>query len=244
MLHTGGNEVSLKEVQTCETPVPTKTHYPIAHYDFYNQVSSNLENIGLEIVHEQHALAKDGNRYFGLLQVDNGNEDQDYGLVIGLRNSHDKRFPAGFCVGSGVFVCDNLAFSSEIVLARKHTLNIFNDLPNMVMRGIGQLTEHRQLQHNRIESYKNTGLTNQEAESAIIELLRVKAVLTTQIIHIVNQWDNPSYPEFAENRNVYRLFNAVTTTMKGNTSLEEIPRRSFALHGVCDQLSGVTIQGN
>jgi hypothetical protein len=33
--------------------------------------------------------------------------------VLGLRNSHDKRFPAGLVGGSAVFVCDNLAFSGE-----------------------------------------------------------------------------------------------------------------------------------
>ena len=60
------------------------------------------------VANEAHALWSDGLRYFGLLEVTNGAAHDDYGLVIGLRNSHDKSFPASIALGSGVFVCDNL----------------------------------------------------------------------------------------------------------------------------------------
>jgi hypothetical protein len=49
----------------------------------------------MRIVTEAHGLSADGSRYFGLLQVVNGQEQADYSYVLGLRNSHDKRFPAG-----------------------------------------------------------------------------------------------------------------------------------------------------
>ena len=58
---------------------------------------------------------------FGLLEVANCQQTEDYAYVLGLRNSHDKRFPAGLAVGASVFVCDNLSFSGEIKIGRKHT---------------------------------------------------------------------------------------------------------------------------
>ena len=54
---------------------------------------------------------------------------EDYCWVLGLRNSHDKTFPAGIVAGASVFVCDNLSFSGEIKFARKHTRFIVRDLP-------------------------------------------------------------------------------------------------------------------
>ena len=60
---------------------------------------------GLRVVTESHGLTHDGERYFGLLQVANGHDDSDFGLVVGVRNSHDKRFPAALVVGASVFVC-------------------------------------------------------------------------------------------------------------------------------------------
>jgi hypothetical protein len=49
---------------------------------------------GLHVVSEAHGLAHDGQRYFGLLQVANGSNPEDFGLVVGVRNAHDKSFPA------------------------------------------------------------------------------------------------------------------------------------------------------
>jgi hypothetical protein len=54
-------------------------------------VQQSLERQGLHVVTESHGLTKEGNRYFGLLQVANGTNPDDFGLVVGIRNSHDKR---------------------------------------------------------------------------------------------------------------------------------------------------------
>ena len=56
-------------------------------------------------MNESHGLTHDGNRCFSLLQVANGHSDQDFALVVGIRNSHDQTFPAGLVVGASVFVC-------------------------------------------------------------------------------------------------------------------------------------------
>ena len=45
-------------------------------------------------------------------------------FVVGVRNSHDKSFPAGLVIGASIFVCDNLSFSGEVKLARKHTVHV------------------------------------------------------------------------------------------------------------------------
>lgn len=54
--------------------------------------------------------------------------------MVGLRNSHDKRFLVGISFGSRVFVCDNLAFTGDHVVKRKHTANLKRDLPGLVHR--------------------------------------------------------------------------------------------------------------
>ena len=81
----------------------------------------------MTVVNQAHGLWGDGARYFGLLEVHNGSTDRDYGLVVGLRNSHDKSFPAAIALGAAVFCCDNLSFSSEVTLARRHTRYIERD---------------------------------------------------------------------------------------------------------------------
>ncbi len=92
---------------------------------------------------------------FGVWGIQNGSiGESDYGLTIGIRNSHDKRFPVGMVVGSHVFVCDNLCFSGSIKLTAKHTLNVFRDLPQKVFDSFGKLQGANTLQKERIAGYK------------------------------------------------------------------------------------------
>lgn len=62
-----------------------------------------------------------------------------YQYVLGLRNSNNKRFAAGMVIGIAPFVCDNLAFSGEVKLARKHTVFIKRDLPMMIDEKLDRL---------------------------------------------------------------------------------------------------------
>jgi len=194
--------------------------------------------VGLKVVNEAHALSSGGQRYFGLLEVVNGQQHGDYGLVLGLRNSHDKTFPAALAVGSGVFVCDNLAFSGEVTIARRHTVFIERDLPQLVQRAVGQLGDLRGLQDHRIERYKATRLTDMRAHHLIVRALEARVLPTTAIPVVVREWRRPSHKEFAEGgRTAWRLFNAVTEAIKGR-SLDALPRRTQALHGMLDAVCG------
>src|ERR1700730_16191256 len=105
ILHCGANAVSREQVSAVLTPTRTETWVPIGHDRLLTGVQHSLERSGLHVVTESHGLTHDGSRYFGLLQVANGSNADDFGLVVGLRNSHDKSFPAALVLGASVFVC-------------------------------------------------------------------------------------------------------------------------------------------
>lgn len=230
-LHAGGKKVEREQVFGVVTPPETETWTPIPHHSLLQAVESNLIGSGFSVVAESHALAHEGDRYFGLLQVVNGHNSDDYGLVIGVRNSHDKAFPASLCLGSSVFVCDNLSFSGEVKLGRKHTKFINRDLPQVVSRAVGLLGDHRQNQDDRIAAYKNTGLSNMEANDFIIRALESRVIGTQAVVDVVKCWRTPPHPEFTE-RNCWSLFNAFTEVLKGN--MEQAFKRTTALHGLMD----------
>ena len=108
ILHCGARHVERRVVEKAPTPRSSETWVPVPHHRLLEQVESTVVGSGLTVVNQAHALWNDGLRYFGLLEVANGESHDDYGLVIGLRNSHDKSFPAAIAMGSCVFVCDNL----------------------------------------------------------------------------------------------------------------------------------------
>ena len=113
----------------------------------------------------------------GLMQVAvDGRENDEWGTVVGLRNSHDKRFPAGLAMGAAPFVCDNLAFNGQVVLARKHTTNIMRDLPGVTARAVGKLRDFSGQAERRANSYKVREMGNREAHDLIIRALDAQAI--------------------------------------------------------------------
>ena len=100
VLHCGARHVERRAVEEAKTPAASPTWVPIAHHRLLEQVETTLTASGMTVANEAHALWNDGLRYFGLLEVTNGQPHDDYGLVIGLRNSHDKSFPAAIAMGS------------------------------------------------------------------------------------------------------------------------------------------------
>ena len=74
MLHCGGHEADRREISQVATPPPTDTWQPIKHARLLAEVERTLEGNRLEVVNEAHALSRDGDRYFGLLEVAHGTD--------------------------------------------------------------------------------------------------------------------------------------------------------------------------
>jgi hypothetical protein len=193
----------------------------------------------LHVVQEAHGLWRDGLRYFGLMEVRNGHNADDFGLVVGLRNSHDKSFPAALALGSRVFVCDNLAFSGEVKLSRKHTTHIWRDLPGLVKRAVGRLADLRNMQARRIDAYKAAALVDERTvHDLVVRSVYARALPGSHVMHVVNEWRRPRHADF-QPRTVWSLFNAFTETLKGSLTL--LPSRTQALHGLLDTHVGLLL---
>lgn len=251
MLHSGGQEVELNQVYGVETPSPTDTWFPISHALMIQSVMSSLKASGLAVVDSVHGLWGEGARYFGLMQIQPLNEDfnEDYNLVLGLRNSHDKAFRAGLAIGAGVFVCDNLSFSSEVEVGRKHTRFIQRDLPSLVTSAVGQIGALRHSQDKRIKTYSEHDLTDVQAHDFIIRALKQGIISTARIQKTIQEWEAPSYDH--GDKTAFRLFNAFTEALKpkprngnrDNNNLLSLPKTTQKLHGLMDQQCGLIVDG-
>jgi hypothetical protein len=241
VLHCGAQHVERRAVLEARTPASSDTWVPIAHHRLLDLVESTLSDSGMKVASEAHALWSDGLRYFGLLEVTNGQPHEDYGLVIGLRNSHDKYFPAAIAMGSSVFCCDNLAFSAEVTIARRHTRFIERDLPRIVHTAVGRLADMRGQQDERIRSYKETELSDPVAHDLVIRAVDANVLPVTQVPAVLGEWRTPSHKEFtAEGKTLWRFHNAMTEVWKGR-NLAALPRRSQALHGLLDSVCGLAV---
>jgi Domain of unknown function (DUF932) len=241
VLHCGARSVERRAIEDADTPPGSSTWVPVSHHRLLEQVESTLVTSGMTVVNEAHALWQDGLRYFGLLEVANGEAHADYGLVIGLRNSHDKSFPAAIALGSSVFVCDNLAFSAEVTIARRHTRFIERDLPRVVHTAVGRLADMRGQQDQRIAKYKETLVSDPTAHDLVIRAVDAHVLPVTHLPAVLEEWRTPSHDEFAsDGKTAWRFHNAMTHVWKGR-NLAALPNRSQALHGLLDAACGLGV---
>ena len=241
VLHCGARSVERQAIEVADTPAGSPTWVPVPHHRLLQQVETTLVAGGMTVVNQAHALWQDGLRYFGLLELANGRPHDDYGLVIGLRNSHDKSFPAAIALGSAVFVCDNLAFSAEVTIARRHTRFIERDLPRVVHTAVGRLADMRGQQDQRIDTYKASKLSDPEAHDLLIRAIDARVLPVTQVPAVLEEWRAPSHQEFAaDGKTVWRFQNAMTHVWKGR-NLAALPRRSQALHGLLDSVCATAV---
>lgn len=238
LLHCGAELVDRATLNSVPTPVGTDTWYPLAHRTLLDEIQNQLESAGFTIGRESHALSHEGRRYFGVMEVNQlGQPDKDYAWVVGLRNSHDKTFPAGLVAGTSVFTCDNLAFSGEVKISRKHTRFAYRDLHQLTARAVGQLGNKLRSIDMRIAAYRDCPVPDWAAHDLVIRAMDCGAITPSQVPDVVLEWREPSHDEF-QSRNLWSLFNAFTETYKGqNPNLTLV--RSEALHGLCDGIVGL-----
>lgn len=244
VLHCGARAVDRETLSNIPCPVTTETWHPIPHIELVNQVERSLATSNMRIVNESYGVTEDNARMFGLLQVANCRDTQDYAYVIGLRGSLDKSLSRGLAVGSSVFVCDNLSFSSEITFHRKSTKNIMDDLPVMVDTAIGQLSQRWNDQGKRIEAYKNTAIGRTYADHLLAEMAG-DVFPWQRFADIRAEFHKPRHAEFQQ-ETLWALFNAVTEYLKPRaeskaSGLWTMPARTSRLHKVCDEFAGLTI---
>ena len=238
MLHSGGVGMNRLELAAVPTPKPTETWFPIPHERLVAQVSTALTGAGYSITEEAFGVTRDGLRMFGVMQLlHTAHADKEYGLIAGIRNSHDKSFPAALLLGSCVFVCDNLAFSGEVRLARKHTRFIMRDLPGVVAKGMDALTNLRGLQTQRIDAYRGHELTNSAMNDILISAAERQALPWMEIPNVLKDWREPRHEAFKA-RNAWSAFNCFTEAYK-ESSPELVARRSQRLHGLFDGIVGL-----
>lgn len=234
MLHCGAHTATLDQVFSAPLPERTETHTPVAHQFVVETAIQILSDYGFTVNEQAHALSHEGMRYFGLLNV--GSQRDDFSQVVGLRNSNDKRFPVGLSMGSRVFVCDNLAFSGEVSLKRKHTSGIFGDIKAKMIDTIAQLKGFFTNQERRFDQYKDFKLTTPEASQLILKACEHGAIPKTNIMDVWTEFTNPTHEDFRE-CNLWSLYNAFTEIHKKRPSLVELPKRTMRMQTLFDRVS-------
>jgi hypothetical protein len=232
MLHCGAREVPREELTRLPCPPPTKTWAPVGHARVLDTALVTLAEAGHTVVKARYGLSKGDGRFFGTLDLATPlTPDGSVTLAVGIRNSIDKSFPMGFCAGSRVFICDNLAFRSDLMVRRKHSPQGIANFSNDIATAVLQLTSFKEAETVRIAALADTPMPDEKADSLILRAAIDRGVIPLRAIpHVVREWKEPRHEQFAS-RTAWSLFNAFTSAFASlqGSNPAELARRTMRL---------------
>lgn len=226
MNHRGGREVTLNDLATLEAPQSTSTWFPIPHFEVWAAASKALRSAGYEIGKQRFSVSHRNHRFFGILDLQSQILD-DVSLAVGIRNSTDKSFPIGFACGSRVFVCDNLAFTSEIVVSKKHTRFGVERYVEGLSKAVASLGQYQEAHARWIDRLRDWQPSRLEADSIILRSYESGLIGARQLPLLIDEWRKPSYEEFRDGSG-WALWNCFTTVL-GRTMQANQPAKAAAM---------------
>ena len=194
--HAGARVVSLDELERVEAPPSTDTWFPIRHSQVLHSAIETLGEAGFQVRRTGLALSRNDARFFGVIDLE-APIMPGVNLAVGIRNSADKSLPVAFCAGTRVTVCDNLAFRSEIVVARKHTKYGQMRYQEAIAKAVGTLPQFREKEHERVIRFQDAAITDERAEALMLRSFEKEIVSYRMLPQVIEAWRKPSHEDFA-----------------------------------------------
>ena len=217
MIHTPGGRVTGYD-EACRVPLPepTSSYRPVSNHDLIGLIRSKIDQmLDSEIASESYGLGQKDQQLFGVITL-RGRDDRpkENGLSIGFRNSYNKSLSVGIASGARVFVCDNLCFSgSSMVVMRKHTRNVWNDLVGHVESALFDCDAHYREMNSAIRRMTEVEITHDRGYAILGQAQGHKVLLPRQAKVAYKDWDKPRHSDFAK-KNLWSLYNCFTEGLK------------------------------
>ncbi|WP_409029375.1 DUF932 domain-containing protein [Gracilimonas sediminicola] len=231
----GSQRCSLEQLLTIPEPEKTKSYTPLNHYDFAVNILTIASDLlkGYRFDGDSYALSSDGQKMFGVISFRkiNPGPDEELKVAIGLRNSYNKTMSAGLVVGSSVLVCDNLVFSGDIKVMRKHQgEDMHEDLHDQIVTAIYKSQHNFDQISQDVEAMKNRTMSQKE-KYEFIGLLTGEGILSaTQSSAAYKELWKPSHEEFQVDT-LWAGYNCATEALK-SSPVHQIIQRHSALHKI------------
>jgi hypothetical protein len=211
VLHCGARKVSRDELAAVKTPPPQGRWFPVPHLRVRDTARRTIEDAGYEVRREEFGLSRNDARFFGVMDL-GSTLAEGVTLAVGIRSSTDKSFPLGFVAGNRVFACDNLAFRSELLVKRKHTVNGERRFNAAIAEAVAQLAGFKEAEAGRIRKLGHAELKDSESDSIILTAFERGIVSARVLPHVIREWREPTFEEF-QPRTAWSLLNCFTTVL-------------------------------
>lgn len=218
--HSGAELIGRDELALIPTPKGSYSHKPIPHIEIVEHLEKALIEVHFGIKRQEYAVSRDGMRMFGILDLEEKLTSQT-GLSIGIRNSNDKTMALGVTAGYRVFVCDNMAFSSDfqpIFAKHLHSMSI----TEIAVQCVQRLNESIGSMQDQIVQLTSRRISDQEAKEIIYDAFISRSFgLPQAMFRTIHELYFESKVEEFKSRNLWSLSNAFTTGFKSLVPIQK-----------------------
>jgi hypothetical protein len=213
LYHAQSNLVSREQLIAIPPPPATPTWRPIAHGDLVSAIDRQLLVRGITIAKETFAIQRDGARLFGVLDLSIESSGECC-AAMGIRTANDRSMALEIAVGVKVFVCDNLAFSGDLIaLRRKHTANF--DLNADISRAVDRYQAHLLVLQRTIAAAREDPISDEEAKGLIFEAFRDEILPLRYFKQVAEAYFDPAAEMTdVQPRTMWGLHNAFTRAVR------------------------------
>ena len=218
----GTNKVTESEVVNVSDVPFTRTFHPVHHRDVITAVQESVQAVGLDIVKSEYVLAQNGQRMFGVYDLNQGTSELSWS--IGIRNSMNKSMSLGITAGTRVFVCDNLCFSGDYLTFRRHTSGLdIDELAFLAYRSMRQLIPMLKAFQNWHLGLQNYSLSEVDAKLLLVEIMTNSVIPPSKFSQF-----NKLYANVYDD-SLWGFHEAATEILKGSNLLT-LPKKNKALN--------------
>jgi hypothetical protein len=213
LMYANSNLVTREQLLTIAPPPPTGTWRPIAHGDLIHAIDRQLLVRGISVRDEKFAIQREGARLFAVLDL-SIETTGEFCAAMGIRTANDQSMALEIAVGVKVFVCDNLAFSGDLIaLRRKHTAKF--DLNADISRAVDRYQAHLLALQRTIAAIREDTISDDEAKSVIFEAFRFEVLPIRYFKRVAEAYFNPaSDMTDVQPRTMWGLHNAFTRSVR------------------------------
>lgn len=224
IIYGDSKHVNRRELDYIPTPQETDSWSPIPHGRICDMIYNEAESRNYQIEEAEYGINPSGSKLFGVLKA-HPRDNPEYSRAIGFRNSHDKSMALVVVAGIRVMICQNMAYSGELVsLYRRHTSGIKYELAGMLSYAFDRLEESFVKLDENIANLKTIRVTHNKAAVLAVRSAREGIIPSSRILPLLKEWEEPTYEEFKP-RTMWSFVNAITHFIK-----QQSPQKSAQSH--------------
>lgn len=218
MLSLNTAYVSSNAIDNIAIPTPTPSYTPVPHRHLMHQVMSAFTTNGFDIDKPSHQIHKKKPRFVSTFSVSGGGLPNDKALdwQVGVMNSYDMTRSVTLLFGGHVFVCGNGMIIADHKLKTRHTLNVWDRIPELISRSVYTFGETISNAQKRNDRLREIVVDDRKLIDAFaMEVCRRGLLPESKALAYADEIHKPSFDYEVKENTLWNMHNAYTHCAKG-----------------------------